>query len=94
MSHQAGVAILIAVLGCEVRCRACGGDGGVVWWWECWGGWLGVFLSYPPVPEDPAYECCYASPAYYCDWGDAFLEDAHEADDEYDDRTDMLDDDR
>lgn len=86
VSCKSWVAILITILVCEVCCRACGGDGGVVWWWERRGGRLGIFfLAYPPVPEDPAYECCYASPAYYCDWRDAFLEDTHEADDEYDD---------
>jgi hypothetical protein len=45
----------------------------------------------PPIPEHPADKRSEAAPANNGHGADSFLEDANEADDEYDDGADVLD---
>jgi hypothetical protein len=54
----------------------------------------GFFLADPPIPEHPSKYRPYAAPGYDGNRGDSLLKDANEADDEYDDRADMLNYDR
>ena len=52
-----------------------------------------ALLPNPPVPEQPAEKSREATPSYDPDGADTLLEDAYEADNEDDDRADMLHDD-
>jgi len=51
------------------------------------------FLAHPVVSKNPAQYRAYGSPADHGDWRDALLKDDRETAEEYDDRSDMLDDD-
>lgn len=47
-------------------------------------------LSNPPIPKEPANRGCDAAPGDHSHGAHTLLVDAHEADDKYDDGTDVL----